>query len=83
MTLNLTLHKKWFDQIASGEKRIEYRENKPYWNARLDGKKFEAVCFKNGYSSSAPKMVIECKKIIKADGFYHIHLGKILSPCHY
>lgn len=34
-TLNLTLKKKWFDMIASGEKKEEYREIKPYWMNRL------------------------------------------------
>lgn len=35
MNLNLTLKKKWFDMILSGEKKEEYREVKPYWNKRL------------------------------------------------
>lgn len=34
-TLHLTLKKKWFDMIASGEKTEEYREIKPYWASRL------------------------------------------------
>lgn len=34
-TLHLTLKKKWFDMIASGEKKEEYREIKPYWSQRL------------------------------------------------
>lgn len=33
--LHLTLKKKWFDMIASGEKTEEYREIKPYWFQRL------------------------------------------------
>lgn len=33
--LHLTLKKKWFDMIASGEKKEEYREVKPYWISRL------------------------------------------------
>jgi len=33
--LHLTLKKKWFDMIASGEKPEEYREMKPYWIKRL------------------------------------------------
>ena len=82
MTLHLTLHKKWFDEIASGEKLIEYRENKPYWNARLDGKRFQVVRFKNGYSSTAPEMAVECKDIIKTDKVYEIYLGEVLSVCH-
>jgi hypothetical protein len=34
-TLHLTLKKKWFDMIASGEKKEEYREIKKYWATRL------------------------------------------------
>ena len=34
-TLHLTLKKKWFEMIASGEKTEEYREVKPYWNSRF------------------------------------------------
>lgn len=31
----LTLKKKWFDMILSGEKPEEYREIKPYWEKRF------------------------------------------------
>lgn len=34
-TLHLTIKKKWFDMIASGEKKEEYREIKEYWIKRL------------------------------------------------
>lgn len=34
-TLHLTLKKKWFDLILSGEKKEEYREIKDYWAKRL------------------------------------------------
>lgn len=34
-TLKLTLKKKWFDMILSGEKKEEYREIKPYFISRL------------------------------------------------
>ena len=33
--LHLTLKKKWFDMILSGEKTEEYRELKPHWMDRL------------------------------------------------
>lgn len=35
IVLKLTLKKKWFDLIKSGEKTEEYREIKPYWANRL------------------------------------------------
>jgi hypothetical protein len=33
--LHLTLKKQWFDLVASGSKKQEYREIKPYWIARF------------------------------------------------
>jgi hypothetical protein len=72
--LRLTLKKKWFDMIASGEKKEEYRENKEYWQNRLQRvngmklpdnqcKHFEFVHFTNGYAKNAPTMLVECKGI--------------------
>lgn len=33
--LPLVLKKKWYDLIDSGEKKEEYREDKPYWDVRI------------------------------------------------
>jgi hypothetical protein len=33
--LTLTIKKKWFDMILSGEKKEEYREIKPYYDSRI------------------------------------------------
>lgn len=88
--LHLTLKKKWFDMIASGEKKEEYREMKPYWEKRLVGKSYDAVSFRNGYTKDAPSMTVEIYWISVAFGKvkwggdpnnfkYVIKLGKILS----
>ena len=85
--LHLTLKKKWFDMILSGEKREEYRAIKRYWCRRLmvawfwdntldrlhvptlrgykngDFRHFDAIEFRNGYSKTAPTMLVECKGI--------------------
>lgn len=76
--LKLTLKKKWFDMILSGEKKEEYREMKTYWNTRLSFldissgnpylyervfNKFTHIEFSNGYGSKVPKILIECKGI--------------------
>jgi len=54
--LHLTLKKRWFDMILSGEKKEEYRELKPYWISRLVDEilschkdKFGAFYYKCGY----------------------------------
>jgi len=83
-TLHLTLKKKWFDMISSGEKTEEYREIKDYWINRLtedksicqmgnsgfvvNDRKFDKVLFKNGYSKDAPTMIVECKGIETTTG---------------
>lgn len=56
--LTLSLKRKWFDMIAAGIKKEEYREMKPYWKNRFlvahNGwcyvfNKFDAVEFTLGY----------------------------------
>lgn len=82
--LHLTLHKKWFDLIASGEKKIEYREMKPYWEKRLEGKEFDEVHFRNGYAKDAPFMRVQWLGLEKYHNFdgklcYGILLGDVLE----
>ena len=72
--LYLPIKKRWFDMIASGEKKEEYREFKDYWCKRLyfafnvislksEFKQFDFVCFKNGYQKDAPELWVACKGI--------------------
>ena len=71
--LHLTVTAHWFDMIASGEKKEEYREIKQYWEQRLIYKKvgciefwnvFDVVRFKNGYSKNSKTMDVEVKRIL-------------------
>jgi acetate kinase len=72
--LRLTLKKKWFDMILSGEKKEEYREIKRYWIHRLCNEieyelnygswdavfnKFDFIIFTNGYGKNAPTLLVE------------------------
>lgn len=74
--LSLTLKKQWFDLIASGEKKEEYREIKPYWISRFQAwgnvfdecRDFNTVEFRNGYSKDAPTMRLECEGISTGRG---------------
>lgn len=62
-TLHLVLKRKWWDMIASGEKKEEYRSQSDYWIKRLiEGqyygsealdryKPYENVCFHLGYTN--------------------------------
>jgi hypothetical protein len=60
--LHLTLHRQWFDLIASGKKTIEYRVDSDYWHKRIFKpagmyKSFNKIHFKNGYRKDAPLLV--------------------------
>lgn len=66
--LHLTLKKKWFDMIASGIKREEYRELKPYWHKRLQTKTYDVIKFRNGYTEDSPWMLVELKEICSGLG---------------
>jgi hypothetical protein len=57
--LTLPIKRKWFDMIESGEKKEEYREITPYYEARL-GKYMKEGLFqiilRAGYRKNSPKM---------------------------
>ena len=85
--LHLTLKREWFDMIASGIKKEEYRGIKEYWNTRLN-KEYDVILFRNGYNRMSPEMMVELKSIKKGTGnkdwgapneeVYVLELGKIL-----
>ena len=90
--LHLTLKREWFDLIASGKKKVEYREIKPYWETRfLEGgkffainyktipKKFKYIIFKNGYSKRSPRMKVECKRLRLMEYEGRLHFAWILG----
>ena len=79
--LHLTLKKKWFDLIAAGKKKEEYRGVKPYWDGRLLRKRIDEIHFRNGYHKKSPFMRVECKGTdLEIDNLrYVIRLGKILE----
>ncbi|MCP4748761.1 MAG: ASCH domain-containing protein [Desulfobacteraceae bacterium] len=81
--LRLTLHRQWFDQIAIGAKKLEYRTVKAYWKVRLEGRHYDEIHFRNGYSSQSPFMKVEYLGLnqITYDGerVYALQLGKVLE----
>lgn len=56
--LRLTLKRRWFDMIAAGEKKEEYRKIKKWILSRLQGKTYDAIEFANGYGQHVPKVTL-------------------------
>jgi hypothetical protein len=80
--LHLNLHREFFAEIAIKKKRIEYREQSPYWRKRLEDRKYDAILFRNGYAKDAPEMLVELRGMRRyghgRKAYYAIRLGKIL-----
>jgi hypothetical protein len=92
--LHLTFKgKDWFEMILNGAKKEEYREIKPYWESRLDGKKFDTVKLQMGRNPGSPSMYVECLGIEKGgqgntdwgwvEPCYKIKLGRVLKVENY
>jgi hypothetical protein len=81
--LHLNLRCEYFDAIAEGTKRIEYRDRTEYWATRLEGREYDVVEFRNGYATRAPVLQIGfcgVKKVRKWGGpVYAIQLGELIS----
>ena len=78
--LNLTIKRRWFDMIASGEKREEYRDinNAQVENAweRIanDEQLIEyTMVLRNGYSMGSPTLAVRVWGIILRNGNDSIH----------
>jgi len=81
--LHLNLIRKYFDDIAEGRKRVEYREQSAHWRARLEGRRYDFLKFRNGYSANAPEMLVEFRRVRRygkgRNAYYAISLGKIIK----
>ena len=83
-TLKIVIKKEWFDEIASGKKKIEYRDISPFWTSRLydkNGKKraYDLIEFINGYNTDARRMITKFEGFQKRGNFYNIQVGKIVK----
>ena len=63
--LHLNLHREFFAAIAAKTKRIEYRQRTAYWKTRLEGRRYDVICFRNGYATKAPEMWVEWRGVRK------------------
>jgi len=77
--------------IASGEKKEEYRERKPYYHRKfLIDRNYDVICFRNGYRKDSPTMYVKLLRVTSSLGIlewgapenttvYILKLGKIIS----
>lgn len=85
--LHLRLKRQWFDEIASGRKRVEFRARTDYWRKRLEDKHFDEIRFVNGYGSDRPWMRVAYEGLYKSrwndEPAYALRLGEVLEIGNY
>ena len=72
------LKHKWYDKIEAGLKHEEFREMKPFWDAKLAGRKgkeLRAITFMRGQASKE-QMTWEVTGVTLRGNWYCIGLGK-------
>lgn len=80
--LHLDLEAEWFDKIAAGTKREEYRDFTPYWKTRLADREYDVIEFRNGYAPDARRMRVEFRgvtvKVLSGRRRFVVRLGRIV-----
>ena len=66
-----------FERIMNGVKRIEYRDNTPYWTKHLKDKDIKYIYFQYAYHKNPTHMVVECTNKVLTDR-WELHLGEII-----
>lgn len=80
--LTTTIKRQWLREIVAGRKTIEYREIKPYWTKRLEGRRCPFLLrLINGMSNVAPEVTVRIDRI-RANtrtGLYELHIGAVVD----
>lgn len=89
MNLLLVLTYHWYDEIAAGRKRVEYRTMSPHWRRLIWERRHElkTVTFRRGYTNTSL-----CRRITHIDTgacpydgwdgeYYLIHFELEATPC--
>lgn len=74
--LHLVLKHKWYDQIDRRQKRVEYRDNTPYWRKRiLKNPPLESIIFHKGYTNITMEYKINYIVAVESFDQIEIYLG--------
>jgi hypothetical protein len=78
-TLTMNIKREFFARIVAKTKRIEYRDQSPYWKRRLEPL---STPFKlrllNGMTPPVPEALVLVTRVTRRCGGYQLHLGRVL-----
>jgi len=85
--LSLVLKRKWFEMIAAGKKREEYRMDTKYWRSRLINWEIAAapgilpvVEFRLGYAKNALRMAFAANEVVSVCSRLYYRRGFAIHP---
>lgn len=84
--ITTTIKREWLREIVAGRKRVEYREIKPYWIAKLRSIEVPFLLrIINGMQDRAPEATIVVRRVRtnRRLGLFELHLGKIINVRHW
>lgn len=80
--ITTTIKRPWLAAIIAGEKKVEYREMKPYWKKRLDDVSipFELRLI-NGMQLDAPEVTVVVGRVGRnlRTREYELHIRKVVK----
>ena len=77
--LHLVVRRRWFEEIASGRKRIEYRRRCAHWDRRLSGRRYSQAIISLGYRADRPRLAARVLGIRRSPTHWEIHLGEVTA----
>lgn len=78
----MVLKHEWFEKMIRGEKTIEYREVKQYWDVRLN-KPLRTIIFREGYRKNARQIEADILKIEIVPGSNtDLHCNRMVYAIH-
>lgn len=81
-TLTTTIKREFLRQIVLGEKHVEYRDIKPYWEQRLERMELPfKLRLINGMTPNAPEATVEITRVVrnKRSGEFELHIGRVFK----
>jgi hypothetical protein len=89
-TITTTLKRTFFAKIVDGDKRVEYRDIRPTWTARLRAVTVPfRLVLRNGMLPPVPIVTVRIDRVVpspwskKRSGSYALYIGRLLKVEHW
>lgn len=79
-TLTMNIKREFFARIVAKTKRIEYRDQSPFWKRRIEPLRAPfKLRLLNGMTHPVPEATVVVTRVTRQAGGYQLHLGRVLE----